>query len=178
MAETLQQPESWLARLNPKRVGCFLLRRRVRLVLAWLLALGATVAMLCWAWTHFDDPDRRDGNAGHVFIDFGGQWTATRMLVEGQGEHLYDLSRIRPMLERHYPANENISAGGTERTGAQDGSDADELYDSLSAVTPQDSHLGGVCTPRSRRSSSRRWPCCRPRPPTAQCSSSTSPWSG
>ena len=71
MTETAPQPDGWLRRLDPYRVVRLLLRRRVRLALAWLVALASTANMLHRAWTSAADPTRADGNSGHASIDFG-----------------------------------------------------------------------------------------------------------
>src|SRR5687767_12991139 len=79
----------------------FLLHPTTRYVLAWLLALGLAVGYLEWAWRFFDEPRRNDGNTGHVFIDFGGQWLLGRMIVEGQGRQLYNRSVQRELVLQH-----------------------------------------------------------------------------
>jgi len=52
------------------------------------------------------DADRTiPGNAGHAQIDFGGQWLMGRMIVTGQGRHLYDRNRHWNVLRQGYPAS-------------------------------------------------------------------------
>lgn len=81
---------------------------RTRYIASWLLALTTAGIYLYFSWHHFDDPDRRDGNRGHTFMDFGGQYLMGRMLVRGQGGHLYDRSVQREVLQQAYPPdNEN-----------------------------------------------------------------------
>src|SRR5687767_11506651 len=75
--------------VRQRRLIRFVLPPTTRYVLAWLLALGLAAGYLHWAWHYFDEPRRRDGNLGHVWIDFGGQWLLGRMIVEGRGEQLY-----------------------------------------------------------------------------------------
>src|SRR5262249_5777543 len=63
-------PES----VRQARLVRFLFHPATRYALAWLLALSLGVGYLHWAWHYFDEPRRADGNNGHTFIDFGGQW--------------------------------------------------------------------------------------------------------
>jgi len=79
---------------------------RTRYFAAWLLALLTASLYLYFSWHHFDDSERRDGNRGHTFVDFGGQYLMGRMLVRGQGRHLFDRSVQRQVLQESY-AREN-----------------------------------------------------------------------
>src|SRR5713226_4681314 len=82
--------------------------QRSHYVLCWLLAIGTAASYLYFSWHHFDDPQRRDGSRGHTFVDFGGQYLLGRMLIAGQGRHLYDRSSQREVLQNVYPReNEN-----------------------------------------------------------------------
>jgi arabinofuranan 3-O-arabinosyltransferase len=76
---------------------------------------------LYFSWHHFDDPTRRDGNRGHTYMDFGGQYLLGRMLVRGEGHHLFSRSVQRHVLEESY-SRENESP-------VQETSDADRLLD-------------------------------------------------
>jgi hypothetical protein len=84
----------------------FLCRRRSRYALAWLVALALTAWLGHEAWNAFRDPGRADGTEGHVTIDFGGQWLMGRMLVEGQGRHLFGRNYQRALLERNLPVSD------------------------------------------------------------------------
>jgi len=75
-----------------------------RYVLAWCLALAVAYAAFHHAWYHCQDSHRRDGNYGHVNIDFGGQWLMGRMLVDGHGQQLYIRKIQRQVLYQAYPA--------------------------------------------------------------------------
>jgi arabinofuranan 3-O-arabinosyltransferase len=77
---------------------------KTRYWLSWILAGAAASIYLFFSWHHFDDPQRRDGNRGHTFIDFGGQYLLGRMVVRGQGKHLYHRSYQREVLHEAYPA--------------------------------------------------------------------------
>lgn len=96
------------SRSFPRGAAHWLLSRRVRLVLAWVLATYAGCTAIYFAWTSFDDQRRPDGNWGHANIDFGGQWLMGRMLVEGHGQDLYDRRRQREVLERVYPETDHV----------------------------------------------------------------------
>jgi arabinofuranan 3-O-arabinosyltransferase len=85
------------------RLARLLFSEPARYVAAWLLALGVAAMVLHYAWTRYSNPRRPDGDHGHRIIDFGGQWIAGRMIVEGQGPHLYDRSHIRTVLVANYP---------------------------------------------------------------------------
>jgi hypothetical protein len=100
-----------------------LLRPRSRYVLAWLFALAATAAFAYVAWHCFDRADRGDANLGHVYIDFGGQWLMGRMLVEGYGRDLYDLSFQHDVIHAHYPVE--------DQDPEQETDDADDLFGAL-----------------------------------------------
>ena len=73
----------------------FVPHRRTRYVASWLLAL--TTASITWYYSRhvYDNAEqnlnRADGNLGHTYIDFGGQWLMGRMLVRGHGPDLYNL---------------------------------------------------------------------------------------
>jgi hypothetical protein len=100
--------------LRPGTVVRFLLRPRVRLVLAWVAALVGVAIAAGQAWTWGNQPARRDGNHGHTSIDFGGQWIMGRMVALGEGRHLYHRSHLRTALNAAYPRgdedpNEKIS---------------------------------------------------------------------
>jgi hypothetical protein len=97
--------------------------RRIRYSLSWLLAMATAVGYLYYSWHHFDDADRRDGNRGHTFIDFGGQYLLGRMLVRSQGQHLYHRPSQRRVLEEAY-SRQNEPPG-------QETSDADRLMTSF-----------------------------------------------
>ena len=79
------------------------LSERVRYALAWFLLLGGLALGLHRSWHFLDKPERRDGNEGHVSIDFGGQWLMGRMLVEGHARHLYDRGVQRQVLRHVFP---------------------------------------------------------------------------
>jgi hypothetical protein len=92
-----------------------LIQPRSRYVLSWLVAAAAVGITLFCSWTVFDTPRkadglprRRGGNKGHTMIDFGCQWLMGRMLVLGQGEHLYDRNYLRPVLVEGYPYEDEI----------------------------------------------------------------------
>lgn len=89
--------------------------RRTRYVGAWLLVLFIGVATMAQAWLAFATPrradgrpKRRDGNSGHVMIDFAGQWLLGRMIVMGQGPHLYHRNVQREILRPAYPRFDEI----------------------------------------------------------------------
>jgi hypothetical protein len=82
----------------------FLLRPSVRWALCWLFFLGSAGVVAEESWRGFNEPERRDGNWGHATIDFGGQWLMGRMIVEGQGRHLYLRNYLRPVVLHGYPA--------------------------------------------------------------------------
>jgi hypothetical protein len=90
-----------------------------------LLALCGGAVALSYAWAvAFASPQRPDGNSGHAMIDFGCQWLMGRMIVEGEGRHLYHRPTIRTVLERGYPR--------ADEDPASDKTDADRLMDWLS----------------------------------------------
>src|SRR3954454_6680057 len=75
----------------------------VRYVLACLLLLGGLAFGLPRSWHFLDKPERRDGNEGHVSIDFGGQWLMGRILREAHARRLYDRGVQRQVLRRVLP---------------------------------------------------------------------------
>jgi hypothetical protein len=112
-------PSRFPAWLRPARIVCFLLYPGSRYVLAWLIALFATTLAVIFAWRDFNNPNRPDGNNGHVTIDFGGQWLMGRMLIKGHARHLYDRNYHRTILEESYPR--------ADQAPDQDANDADKL---------------------------------------------------
>ena len=97
-------PSDWLLdALDPFGVGPFLLQPRGRALLAWAAAsIGAAIALYL-AWTGYNHPERPDGNAGHVYIDFAGQWLMGRMMVRGEGHYLYRREHLADALQDGYP---------------------------------------------------------------------------
>ncbi len=81
----------------------FAARPRLRAVLAWAAVLIAAAVVFYLAWTGYDHPERPDGNIGHIYIDFAGQWLMGRMLARGEGRSLYDLPRLHQALRDAYP---------------------------------------------------------------------------
>jgi hypothetical protein len=82
--------------MNPparSRLLAFVTARRTRIVLTWLVLLGAVGHRGWQAWVNFRAPDRPDGNDGHTSIDYGGQWMIGRLLVLGHGRELYKRER-------------------------------------------------------------------------------------
>ena len=104
-----------------QRVSPLKLCPEIRYLVAWILALTMAGVYLYFSWHHFDDPGRRDGNRGHTYMDFGGQYLLGRMLVCGQGHHLFSPSAQRQILEESY-SRENEIPG-------QEISDAERLMD-------------------------------------------------
>jgi hypothetical protein len=92
-----------------------LLRRRVRLTVAWLVALGCAAGMLYRGWHYFDSPDRIDGNSGHALVDFAGQYLLGRMIVAGEGRQLYDRARQGDVLEAAFPPSRSVPGAPPDR---------------------------------------------------------------
>ncbi len=94
----------------------WVLKPRVRYVLAWMMALATTVGSLFFAWHAFDVKDsdgnyrRPDRNNGHAQIDFANQWLMGRMLVKGYGQRLYHRGYLREVLREGYPRDREIPA--------------------------------------------------------------------
>jgi hypothetical protein len=80
----------------------FFCDRRTRLVLSWLILLGALTHRGIQGWVNFRSPDRPDGNDGHTSIDFGGQWLMGRLLVLGHGRELYSRERHLEVAREAY----------------------------------------------------------------------------
>jgi arabinofuranan 3-O-arabinosyltransferase len=96
----------------------FLLQSRVRRVICWLVLLGWTGFVGVGSWRAFNVEERADGNRGHATIDFGGQWLVGRMIVEGQGRHLYERNRIRTVAQHVF----RVAGGGWRVEGKDDSS--------------------------------------------------------
>jgi hypothetical protein len=89
------------------RFALFLLRRDVRRVAAWIVAvLGAAIGLHYAMFEAMAEPTRADGNWGHANIDFAGQWVMGRMIVEGHGHRLYHRPTLRKVLEENYPISD------------------------------------------------------------------------
>lgn len=104
--------------------------------MAWLLCLALAGYSQHKALHIFDsredDPDlrRRDGNEGHVSIDFGGQWLMGRMVMLGHGHELYDRHRQYEVAQRAFRREAQAPAAKHH--------DADELLDSFVDTEVQD----------------------------------------
>lgn len=90
-------------RLKTTRVWTILGNERVRYALAWTAALVGVLICVIGGWVAQRKPLRADGNIGHVSLDFSGQWLMGRMLVSGQGRHLYERNHQRAVLAAAYP---------------------------------------------------------------------------
>jgi hypothetical protein len=86
-------------------------------VICWIIFLSAAAVAAEAAWKGFNDADRLDGNSGHATIDFGGQWLMGRMIVEGQGRHLYLRNYLRPVAIRGYPSG--VESPKAEKSDAE-----------------------------------------------------------
>ncbi len=116
------------------RILRFLLQPRVRWVICWLILVvwAGVTGVAAWrafdeadhAQTEFNQADRSDDNRGHATIDFGGQWLVGRMIVEGQGRHLYLRNYLRPVAQQAFP---------TKRYSTQK-SDAESLMEWLAGT--------------------------------------------
>jgi arabinofuranan 3-O-arabinosyltransferase len=89
----------------PSRTLAFLTARRTRLILSWLVLLGAIGHRGWQAWVNCRNADRPDGNDGHTSIDYGGQWMMGRLLVLGHGRELYSRPRHLEVARASYPVD-------------------------------------------------------------------------
>jgi hypothetical protein len=118
--------------------------RRLWYVVAWVTALGVAGWRLGHARNEFaNKPEwpaerhRPDGNRGHTFIDFGGQWVLAHLLVTGHGHELYDRSAQWAVVRSAFPrkdespvqlANaESGRSGPTDAAAGESRHDAEEL---------------------------------------------------
>src|SRR5262245_24343192 len=117
----------------------FIKHRWTRYVASWLVVLGLAAHLHYLAWHAFDsrttetEKKRRDGNDGHVSIDFAGQWMMGRMLVLGHGRELYRVDRHYEVLQSAFPFEDEAPI--------QEKHDADDL---LSSMMDCDEELGRV----------------------------------
>ena len=91
---------------------------------------------------------RGDGNSGHTYIDFGGQWLSGRMVYEGYGSELYNRNRQREVARRgfslwdeHATSQESILPPSKRKRGAGDADakhDADALMNWLVGKDPEE----------------------------------------
>jgi hypothetical protein len=103
----------------PNQIQAITALSKTRYLASWLLAVMTAGIYLHFSWHHFDDPTRHDGNRGHTYMDFGGQYLLGRMLARCQGCHLFERSFQRQVLQVAY-LKENQSL-------AQEISDAEML---------------------------------------------------
>ncbi|MBY0512723.1 MAG: DUF2029 domain-containing protein [Gemmataceae bacterium] len=96
--------------LIPQRYWAWLGTRRAVAILLWLVTLATAAHHFhrarTWFATKPATPDhlrRADGNEGHTYIDFGGQWVMGRMLVLGHGRELYHRDRQWEVVRAGYP---------------------------------------------------------------------------
>lgn len=116
----LFQLRAWLGQ---PRLWAFLFHVRTRYALTWLLAALVASGAICFSWNVFADTARNDGDLGHTYIDFGGQYLMGRMLVKGHGQHLYHRNFQRSVLTEVYPR--------TDENPTQEQSDVESLMVSL-----------------------------------------------
>jgi arabinofuranan 3-O-arabinosyltransferase len=125
---------------EPARIGSFLKREKTRYLLAWTAAMiGAVICAVC-GWFAVREPKRADGNDGHVSLDFSGQWVMGRMVVRGEGRHLYHRDRIRAALEEQYPRHDEAPG--------QKISDVEHILSAMmGSDDPGTDHIGGALYP-------------------------------
>jgi hypothetical protein len=92
-----------LDRRGALSVLLFLRRERTRWISCWLIAAVTFGFLVVQAWLCFHEAERPDGNWGHTSIDFGGQWVLGRMILAGNGRHLYNRTYLRTVVEEGYP---------------------------------------------------------------------------
>jgi arabinofuranan 3-O-arabinosyltransferase len=83
-----------------------------RAVLAWVAVCIVAGLFFYYAWTGYDRPDHPQGNIGHIYIDFSGQWLMGRMLVRGEGAYLYDKERLKSALQEAYQPDDASTING------------------------------------------------------------------
>jgi len=88
--------------------------------ICWGAALTVAGFTLWYSWDWFYAPQRPDGTRGHTTIDFGGQWLMGRMVLEGNGQYLYERNHLRTVLNEGYPV-----ANQTPEASAVGGPDLD-----------------------------------------------------
>ena len=94
----------------------FVCHRLTRLAVCWLGCLLLAYSRWQHAYHCFDSPRtnehstavevdkrREDGNNGHTWIDFGGQYVFGRTAVRGHWKDLYDRDTLRRTAEAAYP---------------------------------------------------------------------------
>jgi arabinofuranan 3-O-arabinosyltransferase len=89
-----------------------LMCRRVRAVLAWAAVSIAAVLFFYYAWMGYDRPNHPEGNIGHVYIDFAGQWLMGRMLARGEGRLLYNKAHLHEALQDAYQPHDAETISG------------------------------------------------------------------
>src|ERR1019366_915778 len=101
---SMEQDRPAPAGINPAARFLFatLMRPRVRAVLAWAAVSIVAGLFFYYAWTGYDRPNLPEGNIGHVYIDFSGQWLMGRMLARGEGRFLYNKAHLREALHDAY----------------------------------------------------------------------------
>jgi hypothetical protein len=120
MASKPTVPDWLFDALDPARVISFLLRARVRWAIAWVVAVASSFGALHFAWTAYDTAERPDGNRGHVFVDFSGQWIMGRMLVAGRGRDLYHKDAQDELIAAAFPPADAGSVAGWLRPADDD----------------------------------------------------------
>jgi len=141
MARTWLHAISYLRfRFDRAHLWQFVRRESVQYTVAWAAALiGAGICGIV-AWIAVRDVRRADGNAGHVSVDFAGQWLLGRLLVRGEGRDLYERSHQRAVLVESCPVE--------DQDPEQDKSDAENI---MTALMGSDDgpppHVGGPLYP-------------------------------
>jgi hypothetical protein len=105
-------PPSWVQKLlDPWCILQFFLNRWVRYVLAWMGAVAVLLPAFIFAWTSYNKGSRRDGNDGHVTVDFGAQYLMARMMMQiirtREPHNLYSRAYQREVLEPLLPAEDS-----------------------------------------------------------------------
>ena len=89
-----------------------LMQPRVRAVLAWSAVAVVAGFFFYYAWTGYNRPNHPEGNIGHVYIDFSGQWLMGRMLARGEGAFLYDKAHLYQALQDAYQPDDAATING------------------------------------------------------------------
>ena len=120
----------------------------------WCACIWATYDRGHRCWHEFDtekygkEYERGDGNSGHTQIDFGGQWVMGRMIWEGHGYELYDRNRIRDVVRRglpyedeHATSQESIIPPSLRKRGATNATDRHDHEKMMGWLMGNDPHL-------------------------------------
>jgi hypothetical protein len=82
-----------------------------RYLVCWALTLYVGGRLTYEAWIAWDSDEHIAGTTGHTTVDFGGQWFTGKLLLRGEGHHLYERHHHWIVFREFWPRDPDPPTG-------------------------------------------------------------------